>query len=466
MKKTTLAILIASAMAAPVMAAETTEALEVTADTVVVDSSGFWSDATISGNVATWTRQRTRDGEGRDESAGSGNDDNNTIDERETKTNLDQTSVYAAIDFTSGFAADKVGIDVSAYATADLYNQGSPDHEMNFWDVDNPYTGGGEDGAWDSTNTSDGIAVSKANIKFQKILGLNGKVGLFQPSVPSALGVNWSYAPGTYTGGEIGTRIAGIELGAVFATEYRAPWFKSSYGFRETDNLTDAGELYSVGARTELGSIAVDVAYAGLTDGPRKIAHIKTGTTLENGLGLKGQVYMVDDSGMYEELAYHAAFLSNYSTGQYTVKAEATYTSAVDKNKDNVGNFSYRATAAYGSSNGAYDIWWNNRSDFNHDGEVAVFASLARDMADLGAENLTVGISGAYGFGAQGEGVEELTEAAVSVFGSYNAGFATFGAHVTQYNNGTNLENWTVYTNAFQDETDIKITMNIPFSIK
>jgi len=445
MKKTTLAILIASAMAAPVMAAETTEALEVTADTVVVDSSGFWSDASINATTALWIRDRDR----KDAATG------------EMEDNLTHGSVYGALDFSSGFVNNKVGVDLGFYGTADLYNDAGTGHEMNFFpgDPDRP-----SDAVW-SEKDANGVSYYKANVKFQDVLGLHGNLGYFQPSVPSALGVNWSFAPGTYRGAQIGGEIAGIQLGLVYSDNYKAPWIKNTYEFL-TSAGEKAGDVYSIGARTKLASIDVDVAYAGVTDGPRKIGHVKTAYASESGLSIKGQVYVISDDEYYDGTAFQGALLTAYSTGAYTVRAEATYAVAESVTAGTVGSFNYRPTAGYGDSNGAYDIWWNNRSDFNHDGEIAFFGSLSRDMADIGVENLSVGASGVYAFGSKGDNVEELTEAAVSVFANYKVGSANLGLHLTKYDNGTDIPSWNTYENAFQDETDLKFTVVVPFSIK
>ncbi len=44
------------------------------------------------------------------------------------------------------------------------------------------------------------------------------------------------------------------------------------------------------------------------------------------------------------------------------------------------GYFLQRMTPTYASSNGRLDIWWDNRSDFNADGEKAVFFGAMYDL--------------------------------------------------------------------------------------
>lgn len=43
---------------------------------------------------------------------------------------------------------------------------------------------------------------------------------------------------------------------------------------------------------------------------------------------------------------------------------------------------------------------------------------------------------------------------------------ATVAFHYTQYFNDSDAPNWTGYANAFQDETDFKLILAIPFNVK
>ncbi|MCW8328146.1 OprD family porin [Photobacterium sp. SDRW27] len=437
-------------------------------------ADGFFEDSSINGAINFWMRDRTR-----------GGFDADTGKDTPKTTNLDHGSIYTSLDFNSGYAGGVVGLDLNVYATFDMWNNGSPDHEMNFWNVNNPFdmdpdtnTGcvnndGESAGAeWDSDCTDNGISYQTVAAKFK--LGEDGtaKLGYFQPSVPSAMGVNWSYAAGTYLGGEAGYKFGNLDLGVVYATRYKAPWFKDTYEL-QTTNGEDAGDAYSVGGRYTFGNgLLVDVAYAGLTEGDRKNAHVKVKHTLDNGWYLSGQAYVVDDDEQFDSTAYQLAFLSAKTFGQYSVRAEATYTAAESIDDSLVGNMSYRLTSAYGGSNGAYDIWWNNRSDFNHDGEFAGFASLSRDFSDIGAQGFSAGVSGAFGIASPDiSDVDDLFEYAGSIFANYaiQGGAlkgANLGFYYTEYVNDTDAGNWAPYTNLFQDESDIKVTLTIPFTVK
>jgi len=425
--------------------------------------SEFFSESTISGNVNFFMRDRKRGGVD-----ANGND-------TKKKKNLDHGSIFVNLGFNSGYVGDVVGADFVVYSTWDMWQNSSPDHEFNFWGVDNPYDknpdADGCGGAWDTSCNDNGVSIAKAAAKFKFGESVNAQLGYFQPSVPSSLGVNWSFAPGTYRGGEIGGKFGGVSLGAVYADQYKAPWFKTTYEFQSTKG-EDAGSVYSLGARYSFDNgISLDGGYGALTTGPRKNFHFKVKGTTEGGLFWSPQIYVVDDNEQYDSTAWQTALLTSFKAGQYSLRAEGIYTSADHKGDSDVGHFSYRLTKQYGGSNGAYDVWWNNRSDFNHDGEFAGFASISRDFSDVGAAGFSAGISGAVGMGAKFEGVEELKEYAYSVFMGYGiqggplkGGAVSF--HYTEYFNDSKSGNWAPYSNAFQDETDFKLALTLPFSVK
>ncbi|MGD8173389.1 multidrug transporter [Vibrio sp. TRT 21S02] len=424
--------------------------------------SEFFSESTISGNLNFFMRSRDRAGKDAD-----GND-------TEKVANLDHGSIFANLGFHSGYVANTVGLDVVIYSTFDMWNNASFEHEMNFFDCDSVY-GAGD--SCDSFETDNGVSFATAALKFKLADVGTAKLGYFQPSVPSSLGVNWSFAPGSYRGAEIGASFGGLSLGAVYADEYKAPWIKETYEFNQGTFWggagEDAGDVYSLGARYAFDNgLSLDVAYGGLTKGDRKNAHVKLKGTTDGGLYWSPQLYVVDDDNQYDSTAFQLAMLTSQSVGQYSFRAEATYTSAdSDETRGQVGNMAYRLTEQYGGSNGAYEVWWNNRSDFNHDGEYAFFLSAARDFSDIGGNGFSAGVSGAYGAGAKAEGFKELTEYAYSFFANYAIqGGALKDANIsfyyTNFYNDTDAGDWGAYSNAFNDETDFKLMLTIPFAVK
>jgi len=80
-----------------------------------------------------------------------------------------------------------------------------------------------------------------------------------------------------------------------------------------------------------------------------------------------------------------------------------------------------------------------------------------------------VGVNGVYAFGADAEGYDELVEYSGSLFINYliqsgSLQGASIGAYTTYYVNDSNAPSRDGYTNGFQDETDLKILLMIPFS--
>ncbi|MBE8166713.1 ChiP family protein, partial [Leptospira borgpetersenii serovar Ballum] len=84
---------------------------------------------------------------------------------------------------------------------------------------------------------------------------------------------------------------------------------------------------------------------------------------------------------IYDGTACLQALTFGYKIGQVDLRLEGTWVSAEGQQ----GYFLQRMTPTYASSNGRLDIWWDNRSDFNADGEKAVFFGA---MYDLKNENL------------------------------------------------------------------------------
>ncbi|MDK2610916.1 multidrug transporter [Vibrio vulnificus] len=412
--------------------------------------SEFFAESTISGNFNMWMRARDR-----------GNVDANGNDTKK-ETNLNHGSLFINLGFNSGYVNDVVGADFVIYSTWDMWNDSvGAGHEMNFLDCDGPASAG----CWNNLEKG-GVSFATAAAKFKFGDNVRAKLGYFQPSVASGLGVNWSFAPGTYRGGEIGGTFGKLDLGFVVADEYKAPWYKETDAFKGVDG--DDEILFSLGARYTLDNgISLDGALSKLDE--RTTAHFKVKGTTDGGFYWSPQLYIVQDENQYtnDDLGYQLAFLSSFSAGAYSFRAEATYTSA-----DEDGNwFAYRPTAGYGGSNGAYEIWWNNRSDFNHHEELAVFGSVSRDFSDIGGTGFSAGVSAALGTGASVAGYDDLTEYAYSMFTNYaiQAGAlkdATVAFHYTQYFNDSDAPNWTGYANAFQDETDFKLILAIPFNVK
>ena len=136
------------------------------------------------------------------------------------------------------------------------------------------------------------------------------------------------------------------------------------------------------------------------------------------------------------------------------------------------GQFAYRLTDRSGSSSGAFDVWWDARSDWNADNEKAAYCGAMRTLDDLlPIAGFSAGAGAAFGFDGRGFGTaEHLKEWAftfdlnyVKPDGPLEGAFVKL--HYTEYRNGTAQPSWGTYRNAFQSEHDLKLLIGIPFSL-
>lgn len=387
--------------------------------------------------------------------------------------NLDHATVTGMVFFDSGYLNGIIGLDVGVYGTADLYSDASPDHELNFMPWSTPWR---ED--WSRTDTRDRASIYKAAIKL-KAGPVWLRAGYLQPRGPGVLGVNWSIAPGSYQAVEAGFSQNGLEVAAIAANGYKAPWFTEFYGFRKNDRKTKVDFLWSLGARYTFESgLMLEAAYGESRDYLRN-AHLKAAYELELGPGKLSASYalylMADSPGNdyandnFDGMAsQHCAGLL-YTLGGWGFRLEGTHSVARQNRPGQVGYFAYRLVSKSGGAKGAYDIWWDSRSDFNHDNETALFAGVTYSFASFGLPGLTLGVSGAVGFDGKAYGhTGHLKEKAYSLDASYQmqSGMlknASVSFHFTRYYNDTDLPSWTAFQNAFQDERDYKLLISIPF---
>lgn len=424
-------------------------------------SSAFFRDSRFSANLYYFQRYRDRYDLGRGDYG----------------INLSHASGQLSLDFESGYLGGAVGFDFGVFGSYDFYNDGSPDHEMNFFPWRNPWQPD-----WSRTKTKDAASVYKALIKL-KAGPAWARVGYFQPQGPGVLGVNWSYLPGTYQGAEVGADLGRLSLAAAWANQYKAPWFTRTNKFKQADPsgaLREVDYLWSMGARyAATDRLSLEAAY-GQSQGYLWNAHFKAKYNLELGsdrLYLTWQTYLmgnlergpaVDEN--FSATAWHQYLAAAYHTGPWDFNLEMTYTQAPSDNNGQAGYFAYRLVRPNGGAKGAYEPWWDLRSDWNHHRETAVFAKVGRSLDDLGLDGWRAAVSGAYGWGGQAPGApEKFSEAAYGLDLSYTVpeGLlegAVLALHFTRYDNRTNIPSWTWYNNAFQDEHDIKFSLVIPLT--
>ncbi len=190
------------------------------------------------------------------------------------------------------------------------------------------------------------------------------------------------------------------------------------------------------------------------------------------------------DSGtvndIYDGTAWLQALTLGYKVGQVDLRLEGTYVKAEGQQ----GYFLQRMTPTYASSNGRLDVWWDNRSDFNANGEKAVFFGAMYDLSNWNLAGWSVGASYVYAWDAkpadwlinsagQREDIasNKIKESAYSLDASYTlqdgrAKGTMFKLHFTQYDNHSDIPSYGGgYGNIFQDERDVKFMVIAPFTI-
>ena len=392
-------------------------------------------------------------------------------------TNLNHGSLQANAEFVSGYLGGLIGVDFGVFGSHDIFNHGAVDHEMGFEPWHDPWHPD-----WGNTSTIDGFSVYKAAVKL-KAGPVWAKAGYFQPSGPGVLGVNWSIMPGAYSGVNAGADFGRLSLAAAWVDAYKPPWLLEMHRFRKNDGETLVPWMWSVGARYAFeNAITLELAY-GESLGHLKNGHLKSGWNAELGPGrltLGYHLYAMadsDDTGRsgndnFDGLAVQHYLFGKYEAAPWTFRLEGTWTFAPMSGPHSQGQFAYRLTDRSGSSNGAYDVWWDARSDWNADNEKAVFAGVQRSLDDLlPVAGIYAGAGFAAGYDGRGwNAAERLSEWAftfdvgyVKPDGAFKDAFVKL--HYTEYRNGTDAPSWTVYKNAFQSEHDVKLLIGVPFSL-
>ncbi|MDR0735741.1 MAG: OprD family outer membrane porin [Zoogloeaceae bacterium] len=450
-------------------------ALAGTAQSAWGEDGGAWSLASeikateVSGNLIYFQRHRER----------------YRVDERRFGSNLHHRTLQGNVEVATPFLADTAGFDLGVFATADVQNSASPDHEISFFPWSDPWSAD-----WSEKDARGGASLYRAHLKLRQKRenGLWwGKLGYFQPSGPGVLGVNWSLMPGTYLGAEGGVDQGKISLAGAYVSKYKAPWYRKTYAFREDGAAQGKiDHLWSFGARYALTPQAsMEVAY-GEAPGFLRSAHLKLKyrqKTPATPLYLSYQLYVMGDrddaatthgssnnhyAGRWA-FQHYLAFAREFS--RYTLKGEFLHTRAPSTRDTHLGYFVYRLSGRYGGANGAYEPWWDNRSDWNHNRENAVFASLSRTLDDLIDLPVTVTLSAARGWGGKAHGIRQTLEEAAWSFDltwripSGALKDTRVSLHYTHYNNKTDQPSWVGYKNLFQDERDLKFFVIVPWKI-
>ncbi|WP_249212923.1 MULTISPECIES: OprD family outer membrane porin [Tatumella] len=436
-----------------------------------VNGAGFIDDSQLNGNVYYWQRERDR----KDIASG------------KYKTNLAHGTWNGNLDFSSGYAADIIGIDVAAFTAIEMTESGDSSHpnEIAFSSSNKAYS---EDWSGDKS----GISLYKAALKM-KYGPFKLRAGYIQPEGQTLLAPHWSLLPGTYQGAEAEAAFDYADYGALkfsymWTNRYKSPWHIEMDRFYKNDRRSRVAYLHSLGAKYDFkNGLLLEAAYG---EARNYISQyfLKTsysvdlaGSPLHSSYQFYGSRNKSQQQGanqVYDGMAWLQAVTFGYRVGQVDLRLEATSVKAAGRQ----GYFLQRMTQTYSSSNGRLDVWWDNRSDFNANGEKAVFLSAMYDLSRWQLPGWAVGASVAYGWNAKPSSVNEaadswyfsgnkIKESSWSLDGIYTvqqgrAKGTLFKLHFTQYSNHSDIPSYSGgYGNMFQDERDVKFIMMVPFNI-
>ncbi|HBW40907.1 MAG TPA: outer membrane porin, OprD family, partial [Leclercia adecarboxylata] len=338
------------------------------------------------------------------------------------------------------------------------------------------------------------ISLYKAAAKF-KYGPVWARGGWLQPTGQTLLAPHWSFMPGTYQGAEAGAKFdygdsGELSFSYMWTNEYKAPWHLEMDKFYQNDRKTRVDYLHSFGAKYDFKNDLILEAAFGQAEGFIDQYFAKASYKLDIVGGPLSTTYQFygtrdkADSGtvndIYDGTAWLQALTLGYKVGQVDLRLEGTYVKAEGQQ----GYFLQRMTPTYASSNGRLDVWWDNRSDFNANGEKAVFFGAMYDLSNWNLAGWSVGASYVYAWDAkpadwlinsagQREDIasNKIKESAYSLDASYTlqdgrAKGTMFKLHFTQYDNHSDIPSYGGgYGNIFQDERDVKFMVIAPFTI-
>ncbi|MGL4249144.1 MAG: OprD family outer membrane porin [Aeromonas sp.] len=443
----------------------------------------FAKDAKLTGGLFYFQRDRQRiDG-----------DPTAAKKEGKYQSNLSHVTTQAALNFNSGYAWDTVGLDLGGFGAYDLAvtENHAVNQENEFSFAGNSWGNNYKDGSPEG-----GFSLSNAALKLKFLDGgITAKGGYTQLYVPGQIGVNWSYQPGTYRGGQVEGNVGGLYLTYAIADEYKAPWFKETQGFYKSkawagawgntfDKENEIDYIHAVAARYTFENGTAITGSFGQSADYMDSYHFKLAHKFDvlGGLSTSYQFYGSEtetyknasgrDVETYDGLAWQQALTAAWNYAQYGFRLEGMWTKAEGAE----GNYLPRLTRGYANSQGANEIWWDSRSDWNANNEKAVFFGVTRSLDDLvGAPGWSVGVSGAYGWDIEkGDGTKAAngkdTEWAANFDVSYTVQDGKlkgtlFKLHYTDYNNDISQSGgWTDYPNIFASERDVKFHIIMPLT--
>ncbi|WP_442902941.1 OprD family outer membrane porin [Gilliamella sp. Occ4-3] len=426
----------------------------------------FFDDASLTGNIFFWNRDRDR----------------KDIETNKYKSNIRQSTFNSNLDYRSGYIADRFAIELGGYGAWEVSNGGNGHpNEIGFsgahtrWDED-----------WKKDVSGLSFYKAQANFKIDELFWV--KAGYIQPSGQTLFAPHWSLLPGTYRGFEVGSTLdfdsaGALSMSYMWSDKYKAPWYKRLYEFKQWGKGKKINYLHSAGLKYDFKNDLVLESAFGQAQNYMNQFFGKVSYKMEvfdNPMIMSYQFYGAKDQShkgtdVYDGLAWLQAATLGYQVGAIGLRFEGVSVKADGEQ----GFFLQRMTPDYASSNGRLDIWWNSRSDFNANGEKAVFAEVTYDLSYLShyLAGWKTGASYVYGWDAKPSTNRQYNQKQRLIESAYNfdlgytvqeswAKDTTFQLHYTKYNNHSNIPSWGGgYGNIFQDERDIKFIVTIPFTV-
>lgn len=397
---------------------------------------------------------------------------------------LNHGTSQLAMKFKSGWIHDWIGFNFSAFAAADLsYDDDLPRN------IENEFSFAGD--KWSQENrksAENGGSVSRAVLKLRSVThNIRMKVGIAPMNVAGIMGVNWSFQPGSYRGLQVKYTPADWHITYAWADQYKAPWYKQTQYFSKLnawnseplkgDNRIDYVQglavRYQPANAPYLMQFGVGRAKDYLT---AYHAKLQWQWPIYDGLQLSYLFYGTDsdnDSGyqLYQGLAWQQGLRASLAVNRWMLRAELASHKA-----EGLGTYLPRMSRGYANSQGSNEFWWDSRSDWNNDGETAMFAGAWYQLAGA-ASDWQLGVSAAYGWGAkrwveqqQDKAARDGKESAWNLDLSYQptAGWlrgSQLKLHYTHYRNHQDELGSFYYANMFTSERDIKLTISAPLFV-
>jgi hypothetical protein len=468
-RRATLGVAVACALLTPTAV----WAADNLSPTYAAAASKFYEEGKLSGGLFYFQRNRQR-------IDGNGNENPGNPKSGKYESNLSHATSQLALNYNSGYAWDIVGLDVGGFGAYDLaVDEANPVNQENeFSFAGNKWGENYSDGTPDN-----GASLANASLKLKLGERVTAKGGLTQLYVPGVMGVNWSYQPGTYRGAQIEGNFGGLYLTYAWADEYKSPWFKETQVFSKAkawmNPFADGNTidyLHAMAARYTFTDGTSVTGSFGQAKDYMDSYHFKLGHKFEwlGGFNTSYQLYTSNSKdNTYDGTAWQQAFTTGWGTGAYAFRFEGIMTKA----DGSEGNYLPRLTRGYGNSQGANEIWWDSRSDWNANNEKALFVGITRSLDDLmGAAGWTAGVSGAYGWDIEkGDGGKAANGADTEWAANFDLMYTVqdgkvkgtlFKLHYTDYNNSISQSGgWTDYPNIFASERDVKFHIIMPLTI-